>query len=124
MFLKVDYLEPSCFQDEQDDHPNGVGSPLGTLAMEMTPGQMMEAEMSASGCLLDDVMMGPTGDCGVDPDTTDLLMSGLTDEPLFSGNMICQLTSCLFEKLLSVSAMDHEGQITKLKMHSDIETTL
>ena len=53
--------------------------------MEMTPGQMMEAEMSASGCLLDDVMMGSTGDCGVDPDTTDLLMSGLTDEPLFSG---------------------------------------
>ena len=74
-----------AFQDEQDDHPDGVGSPLGTLAMEMTPGQMMEAEMSASGCLLDDVMMGPTGDCGVDPDTTDLLMSGLTDEPLFSG---------------------------------------
>merc|ERR1719295_541017 len=71
--------------DEQDDHPDGVGSPLGTLAMEMTPGQMMEAEMSASGCLLDDVMMGPTGSTPQSPDTTDLLMSGLTDEPLFSG---------------------------------------
>ena len=77
--------------------------------MEMTPGQMMEAEMSASGCLLDDVMMGPTGDCGVDPDTTDLLMSGLTDEPLFSG----QHTSCLFEKLLSVSAIDQANDKAK-----------
>ena len=72
--------------------------------MEMTPGQMMEAEMSASGCLLDDVMMGPTGDCGVDPDTTDLLMSGLTDEPLFSGiKLFVSQQAVCFEKFFKVS---------------------
>lgn len=66
---------------DDDDDGVGMGSPLGSMAMEMTPGQMMEAEMSASG-ILDDVMMG--GPVGGDPEG-DLLMSGLGDEPFFPG---------------------------------------